>query len=165
MSAEEIYPLIDKDTDEKPLDQHLYDGLDGEESDQHRSEDIETNQTSSMPPPLSSQEREQLDTQWQQRLAGAAQQASLAGKMNGSVARLIERLLRSTVPWRNLLARFMSGSTRVDYNLMRPSQRRSGDAILPSLHARQINVVVAIDTSGSIDEDELNVFILSLIHI
>ena len=159
MSAEEIYPLIDKDTDEKPLDQHLYDGLDGEESDQHRSEDIETNQTSSMPPPLSSQEREQLDTQWQQRLAGAAQQASLAGKMNGSVARLIEGLLRSTVPWRNLLARFMSGSTRVDYNLMRPSQRRSGDAILPSLHARQINVVVAIDTSGSIDEDELNVFI------
>ena len=53
----------------------------------------------------------------------------------------------------------MSGSTRVDYNLMRPSQRRSGDAILPSLHARQTNVVVALDTSGSIDEDELNTFV------
>lgn len=47
----------------------------------------------------------------------------------------------------------------MDYNLSRPSQRRGGDAILPSLHARQANVVVALDTSGSIEQDELDTFI------
>ena len=114
---------------------------------------------STPPAPLSAQEKAQLNTQWQQRLVSAAQQASLAGKMNGSVARIIERLLRSTVPWRTLLARFMSGSSRVDYNMMRPSQRRSGDAILPSLHTRQTNVVIALDTSGSIEQHELALFV------
>ena len=79
--------------------------------------------------------------------------------MNGSVARLVDRLQRSTVPWRTLLARYMSGSSRTDYNIMRPSQRRSGEAILPSLHTRQTNMVVALDTSGSIEQDELAAFV------
>ncbi len=79
--------------------------------------------------------------------------------MNGSVARIIDRLLRSTIPWRTLLARFMGSTARVDYNMMRPSQRRSGEAILPSLHTRQTRAVIAIDTSGSIDPDELNAFV------
>lgn len=119
----------------------------------------ENNGSHQQPPPLSAQEREQLNVQWQQRLAGAAQQASQAGKMKGSVARLVERLLRSTVPWRTVLARFMSGSARQDYNITRPSQRREGDAILPSLHSRQTNMLIALDTSGSIEDDELTEFV------
>ncbi len=122
-------------------------------SDDHSSGDTDR------PLPLTTQEREQLNIQWQQRLAGAAQQASQAGKMSGSAERLINKLLRSSIPWRTLLARYMSGSARVDYNLMRPSQRREGDAIMPSLHARQINLVIALDTSGSIEEDELDEFV------
>lgn len=114
------------------------------------------------PAALGSQEREELRTQWQQRLVSAAQQASQAGKMTASVSRLIDRVLRSTIPWRTLLARFMSGSTRTNYDLMRPSQRRGGDAILPSLHARQVSTVVAIDTSGSIENEELNEFIAEI---
>jgi predicted metal-dependent peptidase len=114
---------------------------------------------SQKPSPLTAQERAALATQWQQRLAGAVQQATQAGKMNGSVARIIERLQRSSVPWRTLLARFMSGTARVDYNLLRPTQRRSGDAILPSLYSRQTNIVIAVDTSGSIAQEELNVFV------
>ena len=114
------------------------------------------------PPPLNAQEREQLNVQWQQRLAGAAQQASQAGKMKGSVARLVERLLRSTVPWRTVLARFMSGSCRQDYNITRPSQRREGDAILPSLHSRQTKILIALDTSGSIEDEELTEFVAEI---
>jgi len=113
----------------------------------------------SLPAPLSTSERERLNTQWQQRLVGAAQQAAIAGKMNGSVARMIDRLLRSTVPWRTLLARFMSNTSRTNYNLMRPSQRRGGDAILPSLHSPQTNVLIAVDTSGSIEQEELAEFV------
>ena len=121
--------------------------------------DANTPDRNNPPPPLNAEERERLHTQWQQRLVGAVQQASLAGKMDGSVARLIQRLLRSTVPWRTLLARYMSGSCLVDYNILRPSQRRTGDAILPSLHARQTNVLIALDTSGSIEEQELAEFV------
>jgi predicted metal-dependent peptidase len=154
MSAEEIYPLIERDTEEEPQDQHLYD-----DQNNDSDSDVDDTQYRDAPPPLTAQERDELNTQWQQRLAGAAQQAIQAGKMNGSVERFVHRLLHSTVPWRTLLARFMSGTTRVDYNLMRPSQRREGDAIHPSLSSPQTSVAIALDTSGSIDEDELNTFV------
>lgn len=177
MTAEEIYPFILKDTDEEPQDQHLYDGFNEDKNDARKSESqnkpsesdsqqastgnqTETGQPDSQPPPpLSAQERDELNTQWQQRLVGAAQQAAQAGKMSKSVARLVNRLLHSSVPWRTVLARFMSDCTRTDYNLMRPSQRRAGDAIQPSLYAPKTNIVIALDTSGSIEEDELNTFV------
>ena len=132
-----------------------------EDSDGHQTSDgsAEGKAATSRPPPLSAQEREQLNTQWQQRLVSAAQQATAAGKMKGSVARLVDRILRSSVPWRTLLARFLSGASRTDYSFTRPSQRRGGVAILPSLHSQQINVVIALDTSGSIEQDELTEFV------
>ncbi len=167
MTAEEIYPLIDQDSSEEPQDQHLYDdGIEspGDQSDSEQNTETQDRnplprQSPGKPPPLTLHERERLNTQWQQRLAGAAQQALQFGKMNSSIARWVHRLTHSTVPWRTLLARFMSSSNRVDYNLMRPSQRRTGDVFQPSLFAPQTNVVVALDTSGSIVDDELNTFI------
>jgi predicted metal-dependent peptidase len=160
MTAEEIYPYIDQADDESPMDQHLYDGASDAPSQTSPTQDQEVGQ--SAPSPLSEAERDELSTQWQQRLAGAAQQAAQAGKLDPKIARLIEQLLRPSVPWRNVLARFMNSSARIDYNLSRPSQRREGDAILPSLYLRRIDLVVAIDTSGSVGEDELNEFITEL---
>jgi len=111
------------------------------------------------PPPLSHEERESLNVQWQQRLAGAAQQALQAGKMDGDMARLVDFLLQPRLPWRMLLARYMSGIARDDYSYTRPSTRRGDPAIFPSLRSAQTELVVALDTSGSIHEDELNEFI------
>jgi predicted metal-dependent peptidase len=110
------------------------------------------------PPPLSNEERQTLEVQWQQRLAGAAQQAMQAGKMGGSMARLVDHLLQPRLPWRMLLARYMTAMARDDFSYMRPS-RREGDAILPSLKSSQIEIVVAIDTSGSIRENEMDEFL------
>ena len=158
---EEIYPLIPHDTDEEPQDQHLFDGQkpkDDSDAEEFMDGGVSAESVDS-PAPLTPQERDELNTQWQQRLAGAAQQAIQANKMNGSVDRIVKRLLHSTVPWRTLLARFMSNSTREDYNMMRPTQRREGDAIQPSLSSPQANVAIALDTSGSIDETELNTFV------
>lgn len=162
MTAEEIYPYIDSADNEEPMDQHLYDGPSDGADNASDTRDLESGQSSPAPPPLSEAERDQLDTQWQQRLAGAAQQAAQAGKLDEAMARLVEQLLRPSVPWRTVLARFMNSSARIDYNLSRPSQRREGDAILPSLYMRRIDLVVAIDTSGSISETELNEFITEL---
>ena len=146
------------DNNSNDNDQDKADGADDTTDHNSQLSDYQSSDNTT-PPPLSAQEREQLNIQWQQRLAGAAQQASQAGKLSGSAERLINKLLRSSIPWRTLLARYMSGSARIDYNLMRPSQRREGDAIMPSLHAQQINLVVAVDTSGSIEQDELDEFV------
>ncbi len=110
------------------------------------------------PQPLTETEREQLAVQWRQRLAGAAQQAMAAGKMGGSMARLVDHLLQPQLPWRMLLARYMTAVSRDDYNYTRPS-RREGSAILPSLRSAQVNVLVALDTSGSVSAEEVMEFL------
>jgi len=110
------------------------------------------------PPPLTPDERDTLEVQWQQRLAGAAQQALQAGKLGGTLARMIDHLLQPQLPWRMLLARYMTALARDDFSYMRPN-RREGEAILPSLRSSQVEVVVALDTSGSIKPGEIEEFI------
>ena len=57
-----------------------------------------------------------------------------------------------------ILSRYLSMLARDDFSYMRPS-RREGDAIYPSLRSAMVDVVVAVDTSGSIKEKEINEFI------
>lgn len=110
------------------------------------------------PPPLTPDEQETLQVQWQQRMAGAAQQAMQAGRLGGELKRLIDHLLQPQLPWRMLLARHMNALSRHDYSWARPS-RREGAHILPSLRSQRIDLVVAVDTSGSIKDSEMQEFI------
>jgi predicted metal-dependent peptidase len=172
MTAEEIYPSTDElEDDQETLDQHLYDkedsgGRSGEQplpqvpedtSHGSRSRQEPVSAGAPRPRPLSETERQQLEVQWQQRLAGAAQQAMRAGKLRGGLARLVDHLLQPQLPWRMLLARYMTAVARDDYNYTRPS-RREGDAILPSLRSHQLDVIVALDSSGSISPGEIEEF-------
>ncbi|MBK1706543.1 DUF2201 family putative metallopeptidase [Halochromatium glycolicum] len=110
------------------------------------------------PQPLTPDEQETLQVQWQQRMAGAAQQAMQAGRLGGELKRMIDHLLQPQLPWRMLLARYMNALSRHDYSWSRPS-RREGAHILPSLRSQRIDLVVALDTSGSIKDSEVQEFI------
>ncbi len=114
------------------------------------------------PEPLNEAEKDSLHVQWQQRLAGAAQQAQQAGKLGSGMARMIDFFLQPTLPWRVLLARYMNTIARDDYSYTRPSSRRGDPAIYPSLRSAQMEVVVAIDVSGSIHREELDEFIAEI---
>ncbi len=188
MTAAEIYPCLDEHEDLQPQDDHLYDDAEKEGGNRggggsHKDENPEKGKGSEQkqdkqtrddagkgnpqeqpksgagkPPPLSKEEQQELAVKWAQRLAGAAQQAMAAGKMSEALARLIDHLLQPQLPWRMLLARYMIASARNDYNYARPS-RREGDAIMPSLRSDEINVVVALDTSGSVSDHEMREFL------
>jgi len=180
MTAEEIYPYVQENEDET-LDRHLYDDSDseGEQGDGGPEPDREPQQgdgegqaqpqmnessqgEGGKPPPLSAAERESLSIQWQQRLAGAAQQAQQAGKLGGNMARLVGHLLQPQLPWRALLARYMSAVARDDYSYTRPSNRRGGPAVFPSMRSHQIELVIAVDVSGSITQSELGEFLAEI---
>jgi predicted metal-dependent peptidase len=185
LSAEEIYPLIPEDTPEESFDQHLFDsdnesgaspdenerqdnpdaGEAGGQGKEGQSEAEEKqgsgSQASQKPNELSPAEREELAEQWKNRLAAAAQAARQAGKLSQSMMRWVDGLLAPSLPWRALLARFFAVNQRDDYSWRRPS-RREGDALLPRLSSEGIEVVAAIDTSGSISDDELRQFVTEL---
>jgi predicted metal-dependent peptidase len=183
MTAEEIYPCLDEKNDEQPLDNHVYDEdntkgsgsgktekdmspkeqdkpteNEGDESERQQSG---SGSAASQPPPLTLDEAETLNIQWQQRLAGAAQQAMQVGKLDGAMARMVDHLLQPQLPWRLLLARYMTAVARDDFSYMRPS-RREGEFILPSLRSNQVELVVALDTSGSIQDQEMGEFLAEI---
>ena len=182
MTAEEIYPCLDEKDDEQPLDNHVYDkdntkgsgsgktekDLSSKQPNQQTSEDQGEQQPNpekgyggGEPEPLTPDEAETLNIQWQQRLAGAAQQAMQAGKLGGEMARMVDHLLQPQLPWRLLLARYMTATARDDFSYMRPS-RREGDFILPSLRSSQMELIVALDTSGSIHDEEMGEFLAEI---
>jgi predicted metal-dependent peptidase len=181
MTAEEIYPYIDDNENQETLDQHLYDNPDEQKHNQDQQQEPpppqpekqddeeqeagpqqqpdENTKGAPQPPPLSHDEQDNLSVQWQQRLAGAAQQAMQAGKLSGDMARLVDFLIQPQLPWRMLLARYMTALARDDYSYTRPSTRRGDPAIFPSLRSSQVDVVIVLDTSGSISESEMKEFI------
>jgi len=75
------------------------------------------------------------------------------------MARMVDHLLQPKLPWRMLLARYMTMVARDDYSYSRPSSRRGDPVIYPSLRSSQLDIVIALDISGSISEQEIVEFI------
>lgn len=134
MAAEEIYPCLDDSQDSsQTLDQHDWD-------------DDENNET--------------LQEQWRQKLTGALQQAMQANKLSPAMQRVTENTLQPQLPWHALLAQYMNRCAREDYSYIpRPSNRREGPAIYPSLRSGSLNLVVAIDTSSSVSDEDIARFV------
>ena len=147
MTAEEIYPLLWQDEAER-------------ERLSHPHSDVEPEQNSSpqFDHSLRPDEMELLATRWQQRLAAAAQQAMQADKLSAELVRIVGFLLEPKLPWRSLLAQHLSATARNDYSYARPSTRRGDPAVFPGMRSEEIDLVVAIDTSGSIGETEIEEF-------
>jgi predicted metal-dependent peptidase len=173
MTAEEIYPLLG-DLDREDID--MGKGKDDLRNDQAldpsknhgnqksvRNSAADPNERGSelapRPVQLTPQEQEQLSIQWQQRLAGAAQTAMQAGKLCGSIARMVEYMRQPQLPWRAMLAKYVTAGARDDYSYSRPSSRRGVPAMFPSLRSAQISIVIGVDISGSIKKDEMNEFL------
>ncbi len=117
------------------------------------------------PEQLNNDEVQNLTTQWQQRMAGAAQQALQAGKLSQAMIRLVDHLLQPQLPWRMLLARYVTATAREDYSYSRPSSRRGDPAIYPRLRSHKVDIVAAIDISGSIASSELKEFLSEINQI
>jgi len=169
LSAEEIYPNIEHNSDDETLDNHIYDkqkdatnsqtqsGSNENSSETDRAEFVNPNKKAP-PPSLTPAEQESLSVLWQRRMATAAQQAKMAGKLSDAVSRIVDDLLQPSIPWQQLLAQFMTNYARDDYSYLRPSTRRDENIIYPSLRSSQINIVIALDTSGSISDKEIQDF-------
>lgn len=139
----------------------LNDPQSGDDSQTEQLEELQGISGAAQPQPLSTSELKALASQWQQRMAGAALQAQQAGKLGGVLARLVGELLQPKLPWRMLLARYMTQTARDDYSYARPS-RREGEMIMPSLRSTQANITVVLDTSGSVTHAELHEFLAEI---
>lgn len=99
----------------------------------------------------------------------ARQGAILVGKLGGGLPRGVLEVLEPKVNWRELLHDFMSSvaSGRDTTTWRRPNRRYLHQGVyMPSMYSESMGeIVVAIDTSGSIGERELSEFASELVSI
>lgn len=107
-------------------------------------------------PPTESETRAQ-EAEWKMALAQAAHVAKQAGKLPADMERLVEELLEPQLPWKQILRRFMTEKAKDDFSWLRPDRRFVSNGLyLPSRQSEGSGeMVVVIDTSGSIGQKEL----------
>lgn len=168
MAAEEIYPLLPDDAVGTMLDDHWFSGgqsgggelrtIARPESDSAGSASHRDAADDARFQPPTAAEAAALAQSWRSRLAASALEAARAGRLGGHWGSIADAAIEPRLPWRSLLARFLMCAARDDYSFARRS-RRDGDALLPGMESREANLVVAVDTSGSIPRDALEDFL------
>jgi predicted metal-dependent peptidase len=108
------------------------------------------------PIPMTEEERRFLRETIKQEVLRAAK--ANAGKVPGSVARLLEDMTDPKMDWRQMLAQEILSIQKTDYTFKPPSRRSwsTGGAILPGMPPDlKAEVAVALDTSGSMCDQML----------
>ena len=161
--AEEIYDdlmkNIQKISIDDLIDQLLDDHMD-DEGDEGNGEGDGDGDKKGKRPRMSSEEREQARQEMKQAIIQAAQGAE-AGSLPKGVERLIQEVTDPQMPWRELIQTNLTSAIRTDYSWMRPSRRSwHMDAIMPGMTpGEEIDVVVALDMSGSISNKQAQAFL------
>jgi predicted metal-dependent peptidase len=97
-----------------------------------------------------------------QELAQARTAAKKQGTMSADLERLIGEVINPITPWHILLERFMTGLIRADVTWKRPRKKMLvHNVYLPSSDKvpKIGEVVIGVDTSGSIGEKEISHFV------
>lgn len=85
----------------------------------------------------------------------------------GRLQDLITELTEPRIGWRELLSKRLTSLIKVNYSWMRPNKKgQFYDMILPGMMPGEaIDIVIAIDTSGSISQAQLKVFLTEMVSI
>ena len=161
MDAKQVYDILEKENKEKQRgdggqgDGEITDGVSDSSGGQGGLDDHDWEGAKE----LSAEEQKQLA----QDIEGALRQGGIyAGKVGGDMLREVKEMIEPKVDWRDTLRRFIRVSLK---DRDQPSWRRAHrnylwqDVILPSIMGKRMkHLVVAFDTSGSIQGQMLSLF-------
>jgi Schitoviridae HNH endonuclease len=94
------------------------------------------------------------------RASVQAQMQGGIGKLPGEVEVLLQNLVSPKLPWHRILRTYFNKMVKSDYSFRKPNRRYFPDYIIPSQHSEALgDIAVAIDTSGSVTDEEFTHFI------
>ena len=162
MSAEEVYDILYEKADKIDindlLNRMIDDHMDGD--DEQDGSGGDGNEEGKGRPRLSKEERQQIKDEIKEAMLAAAS-ASDAGNIPAGVKRLIQDLTEPKMNWRELLRMQLESTIKSDFTWMRASRKGwHMDAVMPGMKVDpMIDIAIAIDASGSIDERMLKDFL------
>jgi predicted metal-dependent peptidase len=164
-SSEEIYDDLYENAEkidisdliDKMLDEHL----DGEGSDGDGDEDEDGKKKGKGRPRLSDADRQAIKDEIKEAVLAAAAASDGAGNLPAGVKRLIQDMTAPKMNWRELLRMQLESTIKSDFTWLRTSRRGwHMDAVMPGMkNDEMIDIAIAIDASGSIDERMLKDFL------
>ncbi len=110
--------------------------------------------------PSTKAEKKQAEQNSKVAVNQAVRQAKSAGGLSDGLDRFIKDVLTPLVDWKHILRTFIQVNAKNDYSWSPPNRRYVHQGLyLPSLRSEEIdNIVIAVDTSGSVNVDVLNQF-------
>lgn len=107
-----------------------------------------------------------IDVDWDLAVQQAAQIAKAAGKLPGSMERLIDHLEKSRIDFRQYLWPFFTGNNKDDFSWRKPNRAYiSEDEYFPSMYNESPGTyVVGMDTSGS-TANQIHKFLSEIVAI
>ena len=107
---------------------------------------------------------QQQQQEWKIKLTQAAAVAKAQGKLPAGLGRMIREVMQPKLPWREILSRFITENAKNDYTWTTPNKRYLYSGLyLPALNVPTLGTIaVIIDTSGSINQGELDIFAAEL---
>ena len=162
MSAEEVYDDLMENADKIDIED-LYDKLLDEHLDGDGDGNKDGKDGKGGRPGLTDEEKKAIRDEIKQAVLQAAQ-ACGAGNIPNGVKRLIKDLTAPVIGWKELLEQQIQSTIKNDFTFARPSRKGwDHDAIMPGMKpGEQIDVCIAIDTSGSISSDDLRAFLTEI---
>lgn len=100
------------------------------------------------------------EAEWEVKVVQAGEAAARRGELPAGIQRLIGEIQQPKVDWRSVLREFVTVFARNDYS-WNPMNRRyiHMGLYLPGMRSEELgDIVVAVDTSGSISQDILQLF-------
>lgn len=156
MTTDEVYDKLMENavTIKMTLDTHL--DLEGDGD----GEDGDGDGKSGIGKKLTEEERKALRDELKDAVIQAAQAAG-AGNLPTGVDRIVKNITDPKMPWQELCRIQLTSMIKNDYSFTRPSRKSwHTGAVLPGmLPAEEVDVCIAIDTSGSISNDMVKDFL------
>jgi predicted metal-dependent peptidase len=111
-------------------------------------------------PAYSKEELEQIKNEIKESMMAAAQAAG-AGNLPKEIERIIQQFTEPKMNWRELLQQQIQSVIKNDYTFARPSRKgwHSGVILPGTNYDETIDVCIAIDTSGSIHNEQVQDFL------
>jgi len=115
---------------------------------------------------LTEAEKQAVEKEWKGRLVDAATAAKAKGNLPGHLGRLVDELLHPKLNWKAILYQYITKDILYNFTYRRPGKRSYSTGVyMPTEVKENLNIVVTIDTSGSISKKEYTEFMSEVVGI